>query len=224
MGVSSSYQLPPHFQEFTTWPAQRVSSCIKAHTDGEYDIGIDHTVVMALTGRGVDESKVTLLALSKGESHVINAYVFLLCVIMLGEPNRRIEHCQLGMVFDLFDFTSQMQVTMDEFAIMLLCLAQTCGSILSRQAETPKDSVIIEISKELFILAGKEGKGAVITKQVRIVSLSICRYMDCFISLSWLSQPVLSGALESPYLLLLHPTVALASHIAIILTFTFRTP
>ena len=49
--------------------------------------------------------------------------------------------------------------------------------------------------------------------------LSICTCRDMAIS-----QSVLSGVLESPYLLPPHPTIALASCIFIILIFTFQPP
>ena len=65
---------------------------------------------------------------------------------------------------------------------------------------------------------------SILLSQVRTYTFNMSTeiWLYLYIAVSQLFQPVLSGTLESPYLLLSYPTVALASHIATILTFTLQ--
>jgi hypothetical protein len=155
MGCTESYELPAHFSMFSTWPSQRVSSMLKAYVDGEYDYGIDHTVVMSLTGLNLQEAKVLVKALSKGDTSVINAACFLLSVIMLGEANRRSENSHLALCFEVFDFSLSGQLSFDEFSIMLLCLVTTQGMMIGRNMEIPSDKHMILVAETLYGAIGK---------------------------------------------------------------------
>ena len=163
MGVSSSYQLPKHFATLTSWPSPKVSSAVKAFESGEYDFGIDHTVIMTLTGLSLDESKVLIKAFSRNQSGVVNAMIFFSALLMLGEPNRRVDMYQVGCIFDLYDFDKTGQLTMDEFTIMLSCLGLSCALILSRANECLDDSQNMEFAKAIYEKLGKV-QGAPIMK------------------------------------------------------------
>jgi hypothetical protein len=169
MGCTESYQLPPHFQAFQSWPAQRVSSMIKAFVDGEYDWGIDHTVIMSLTGQTLDEAKVIIKVMSKGESVTINAASFLVAVIMLSEPNRRADNSQLALIFEVFDFSMAGSLSFDEFTIMLLCMISTQGIIISRAKENPDDSAVVSIAKAIYEKIGKDIKAPILYQEVLLV-------------------------------------------------------
>jgi hypothetical protein len=166
MGCSESYQLPPHFVTFQSWQHPRVSSMIKAYVDGEYDWGIDHTVIMSLTGHSLDEAKLLIKSLSRGESVTINAASFLSAVIMLSEPNRRMENSQLSLIFDIFDFGMQGQMSFDEFTIMLLCVITTQGIIMGRTIENPSDAAAIEIAKTMYAALDKPQNSSIALQEV----------------------------------------------------------
>jgi|MDTB01.1.fsa_nt_gb Ca2+-binding EF-hand superfamily protein len=163
MGVSTSYQLPKHFAAFTSWPSPKVSSAIKAYEAGEYDFGIDHTVIMTLTGLNLEESKVLVKAFSRNQSGVVNAMVFFSAVLMLAEPNRRVTLYQPGAIFDLYDFDKTGQLSMDEFTIMLSCVGLSCALILSRVDECLDDESNTEFAKGIYAKLGKVN-GAPISK------------------------------------------------------------
>jgi len=57
MGVSSSTELPERFLEISKWPKSKVESVIQSYNDGEYDFGIDYSVVMNITGYDNDAAK-----------------------------------------------------------------------------------------------------------------------------------------------------------------------
>ena len=62
-------------------------------------------------------------------------------------------------------------------------------------------------------------RGFKISQDLKVRKISTSS-LEGYISIFYLSQSVLSGALENPYLLLFHPTVVLASHNTIILIIT----
>ena len=163
MGVSPSYQLPKHFAAFTSWPSPKVGSAIKAYETGEYDFGIDHTVIMTLTGLPLDDSKVLVKAFSRNQSGVVNSMVFFSAVLMLAEPNRRITLYQPGAIFDLYDFDKTGQLTMDEFTIMLSCVGLACALVLSRVDECMDDEGMTDFTKAIYAKLGKVN-GAPIAK------------------------------------------------------------
>lgn len=55
-------------QLFCIGPWSRVVSVVKAYNDGEYDFGIDYTVVMAITGVNMDEAQALITAHSRNDS------------------------------------------------------------------------------------------------------------------------------------------------------------
>jgi len=142
---------------------------IKAFVDGEYDWGIDHTVIMALTGQTLDGAKVVIKAMSKGESVTINAASFLVAVIMLSEPNRRVDNNQLALIFEVFDFSMCGSLSFDEFTIMLLCVISTQGIIISRAKENPDDAHVVEIAKAIYDKIGKDVKSSIQYAEVLMV-------------------------------------------------------
>ena len=166
MGCTESYQLPEHFNQFTSWPSQRVSSMLKAYVDGEYDFGIDHTVVMSLTGLNFADAKVLVKALCKGDSSIINSTSFLLSVIMLGEGNRRSENSHLALTFEVFDFSLSGQLSFDEFSIMLLCLVTTQGMMIGRNMEIPADKNMVAAAEALYSAAGKNKSNPITLQEV----------------------------------------------------------
>lgn len=155
MGVSQSYVLPKHFAGFTHWPYPRVTSTIKAYETGEYDFGIDHTVIMTLTNGSLDEAKILLKAFTRNESGVANACVFFSALIMLAEPNRRQELYQVGTIFDFFDFDKTGQLSMDEFTIMISCLCLAAALILDRTDEVMDDNAVMQLVKAIYNKTGK---------------------------------------------------------------------
>jgi hypothetical protein len=52
----------------STGPKTRVESVIKAYNEGEYDFGIDYTVIMNITGYDIDDAKELIKLHSKNES------------------------------------------------------------------------------------------------------------------------------------------------------------
>ena len=68
MGVSGSIELSPEFKELTTWSWSRVSEVLRGYHEGEYDFGIDYTVIMNLTGYNIDEAKGLVAAHAKNDS------------------------------------------------------------------------------------------------------------------------------------------------------------
>jgi hypothetical protein len=123
---------------------------LKAFAEGEYDYGIDHTVIMELTGYNLDDAKRLIKSMTKGDNVVINAASFLAAVIMLSEPNRRVELQQVQLIYDVFDFSLSGQMTLDAFAVMLLCVVSAQGFIIDRSQETPTDAVMIATAKAMF--------------------------------------------------------------------------
>jgi len=142
---------------------------IKAFVDGEYDWGMDHTVIMALTGQTLDEAKVVIKAMSKGESVTINAASFLVAVIMLSEPNRRVDNNQLALIFEVFDFSMAGYLSFDEFTIMLLCVISTQGIIISRAKENPSDALVVNIAKAIYEKIGKDPKAPIQYQEVLMI-------------------------------------------------------
>ena len=159
MGVSSSYVLPKHFANFVSWPVPRVTSAIKAYETGEYDFGIDHTVIMSLTNVPLEDAKVLVKAFSRNNSGVANACVFFAAMIMLAEPNRRIELYQAGCIFDVMEFDKTGQLSMDEFAIMISCIILACGMVLDRGEEVLNDADVMKLVLAMYAKVGKV-KGA----------------------------------------------------------------
>ena len=155
MGVSSSYVLPKHFASFTSWPYPRVTSTMKSYEQGEYDFGIDHTVIMTLTNVSLDEAKVLLKAFSRNDAGVANACVFFSALIMLAEPNRRQDLYQVGTLFDFFDFDKTGQLSMDEFTIMISCICLASALILDRMDEVLDDNAVTELVKGVYDKTGK---------------------------------------------------------------------
>ena len=83
MGVGGSVELPKHFADITKCtfstlylsflmiiigPKTRVESVVKAYNEGEYDFGIDHNVIMNITGYEVDDAKDLVKAHQKNDS------------------------------------------------------------------------------------------------------------------------------------------------------------
>jgi hypothetical protein len=102
-------------------PKSKVESSVKAYNDGEYDFGIDYTVVMNITGYDTDESRELVKAHSKNNSGIINALTLLISVISLGNSENRNETGRLESLFDLVDFNRSSQISLDE-------LVRTCIS------------------------------------------------------------------------------------------------
>lgn len=172
MGVSSSaYKLPQHFVDITSWPTAKVISLTKEYKDGEYDFGIDHTVIMTLTGLTLEESKVLLKSFAKNDSGVINSMVFIVGVILLAEPNRRVESYQLSTIFDLFDFDHAGQFPMDVFSIMLMTISIASGHILSRQDDVPTDKEMIELATAMYNKINKNPSSAIAKEEVLLIAM-----------------------------------------------------
>ena len=89
MGVNGSTELPKHFHDITKWPKSKVESAVKAYIDGEYDFGIDYTVVMNITGCDTDASKELVKAHSKNSSGMyVQLYCLLLCACSTVDANK----------------------------------------------------------------------------------------------------------------------------------------
>jgi hypothetical protein len=49
-------------------PKARVDGMVKSYYDGEYDFGIDQSIVMSLTGYEAEDAKELVAAMSKSEA------------------------------------------------------------------------------------------------------------------------------------------------------------
>lgn len=157
MGVSSSTELPPALSEVPSWPFSRAQSIVKAYLDGEYDFGIDYTVVMSITGLGMDAAKaMTDLhikntgAEAKPGNQSINAMTFLITIISLADKTSRNENGRLQAIFSLFDFNKRGSISADELTIMLLCVSSSYSFILQRTDDVPVDSTIIKATQNVY--------------------------------------------------------------------------
>ena len=146
-------------------------SLIKEYKDGEYDFGVDQTVVMTLTGLNLDESKVLLKSFSKNDSGMINSMVFIVGIVLLAEPNRRVENYQLSTIFDLFDFDHAGQIPMDVFSIMLMTIAIAGGHILARQDEIPTDKEMIELATAMYVKINKSPGTSITKEEVLVIAM-----------------------------------------------------
>ena len=89
MGVSQSTDLPFHFQKvseckaffslsyflfliysfiLTVGPKSKVESVIQSYNDGEYDFGIDYSVVMHITGYDENDARELIQAHNKNDT------------------------------------------------------------------------------------------------------------------------------------------------------------
>src|SRR5678816_1414976 len=93
------------FADSPTGPKTRVESVVKAYNEGEYDFGVDHTVVMNITGYDIDDAKELVKAHSNNDSVIINAVVLLITIISLANAENRNKVGRLESIFDLMDFS-----------------------------------------------------------------------------------------------------------------------
>lgn len=163
MGVSGSIELQEGFTQIPSWPWLRTATIIKSYTDGEYDFCIDFALIMTLTGMSVDEAKAMIRSHAKNDTGIINALTFMVTLICLSEGDRRNEVGRFTHVFDLFDFNRTSSISVDELAIMLLCVASSFAFILGRASDLPSDSSMIEFAHAIYSELGKK-KTAPITK------------------------------------------------------------
>ena len=150
MGVSGSVQLQDHFSSVQTWPWSKATTVLKTYTDGEYDFGIDFALIMSLTGMSVDEAKAMVRSHAKNDTGVINALTFMITITCLSECERRNEVARFNHVFDLFDFNRTSLITVDELAILLLCVVSSFGFVLGRTSELPTDSAMIDLANAVY--------------------------------------------------------------------------
>ncbi len=136
-----------------TGPKTRVESVLKAYNEGEYDFGIDYTVVMNITGYEIDDAKELIKVHSKNESGMsvhlivvltlcyltvcrINAIALLITIISLGNGENRNELGRLESVFDLMDFSHNSQITMDEMVESFSMICLRCDDSFSCSPQT----------------------------------------------------------------------------------------
>lgn len=56
------------YQHHVIGPWNRAMGVVKSYTDGEYDFGVDYSVLMAITGLGIDEAKELLAAHTQNDT------------------------------------------------------------------------------------------------------------------------------------------------------------
>eukprot|EP01038_Epipyxis_sp_PR26KG_P004119 gene4119-5872_t len=161
MGVESSTELPKHFHDITKWPKARVESVIKAYQDGEYDFGIDYSVIMNVTGYDVEEAKELCQAHSKNDTGIINAITLFVSIISLGNGDSRNELGRLESLFDLMDFSRNGQISLDEMTILLLCVGYSFSFILSYKSDSPIDPIIIKFAKGIYESLNKKPSASI---------------------------------------------------------------
>lgn len=150
MGVSGSIQLQDHFVSIQNWPSSKATSILKTYTDGEYDFGIDFALIMTLTAMNVEESKAMIRSHAKNDTGVINALTFMITLTCLADSDRRNEVGRFNQVFDLFDFNRTSLITIDELAILLLCVVSSFAFVLGRTNDLPTDASMIELAGAFY--------------------------------------------------------------------------
>jgi hypothetical protein len=104
---------------------------IRTYCEGEYDFGIDESVVVAVTGADSEEARQLVMAHSRNDSGMlvtlnflpvrhkmfirsINALNLLISIVALADATKRNESVRLFAIFDLFDFSKGNSITFDE--------------------------------------------------------------------------------------------------------------
>jgi len=173
MGVSSSTEVPAALAEVPSWPFTRAQSIVKAYLDGEYDFGIDYTVVMSITGLGMDAAKaMTDLHVKSGSevksgNHSVNAMTFLISIISLADRTSRNENGRLQAIFSLFDFNKRGSISVDELTIMLLCISSSYSFILQRTDDVPTDCTIIKATQNLYSKKNKKPNSQITKEELQ---------------------------------------------------------
>lgn len=156
MGVNSSTELSRLYSDISKWPKSRVESVITNYNEGEYDFGIDYTVITHITGLDVEESQELVKCHCRNDSVNINAITLLITLVSIGNIENRDEIGRLEKIFDLLDFSNSGQISMDEFTILLLCVGSSYSFIINRQPEEgPIDHSIVQFAKYVYESIGK---------------------------------------------------------------------
>jgi len=150
MGVGQSVNASPVFASIQNWPWTRVLAVVKAYNDEELDFGIDHSVVSHLTGLTTAESKSLIAQLSKSDSGIVNAITMLITIAALGESGHLMLDSRLETIFELMDFDGTAQITMDEMTILLLCVASSFSSVLSKPEQCPSDMTMSKLTLAIY--------------------------------------------------------------------------
>lgn len=192
MGVSSSVELGEGFSQIPSWPWQRTTTVIKSYTDGEYDFGIDFALIMTLTGMSTDDAKAMIRSHAKNDTGIINALTFLVTLICLSDSDRRNETGRMTHVFDLFDFNRLSSISVDELAILLLCVVSSFAFILGRVGDLPSDAAMIEFAHAIYAELDKR-KTAPITKDELVIFVSDRLFKTGALSIDALFERLISG-------------------------------
>lgn len=154
MGASPSTELGPQFEAIKQcmkrllytnkgWlllfaiagPWTRAASVMRTYSEGEYDFGIEESVVVAITGVESGEARELIAAHSRNDNGMwvsflvsircvsitvwdllyrINALTLMISIIALADSSKRNESNRLFAVFDLFDFSKANAISYDE--------------------------------------------------------------------------------------------------------------
>lgn len=193
MGVSSSsIELREGFSQISSWPWLRTTTVIKSYTEGEYDFGIDFALIVTLTGMSADDAKAMIRSHAKNDTGIINALTFLVTLICLSDSDRRNETGRLMHVFDLFDFNRMSSISVDELAILLLCVVSSFAFILGRVADLPSDAAMIEFAHAIYGELDKR-KTAPITKDELVGFISDRIFKAGAMSIDTIFERLISG-------------------------------
>lgn len=170
MGIASSSAVGVEapFQNIISWPWTKVVAVLREHADGDFDFGVDCSVIMGVTGMDVEEARTIVNTLCKNETGLVNSVVFLSSIILFGDGATRNVTARLEALFSIVDFNNANQISVDELAILLLGLSTAITSVLKKPVGTtptptpaPTDTQIIRLAALL-----NENKGRKATSSI----------------------------------------------------------
>lgn len=129
---------------------------LREYADGDYDFGIDYSVVMSVTGLDLDDSRTLVATLCKNDTGIINSVTFLSTMLLIGDANQRNETGRLEALFSLMDFNNANQISVDELTVMLMCVSSAITTILKTPNEAPSDAQLVKLASAINESKGRK--------------------------------------------------------------------
>ena len=161
MGAGTSTVAAP-FEVFLNWDKDKAEAIIDEYKQKDYDFGIDAATTSMLLGVDLQVSKNIISKMSRSGTGIINALSLISGIIVVSNVIDTKDCFEL--VFDVFDFDSSGNISMDEMTILLLSASKAMHVVTNSSLTEPSDPGMERITVNAFKDLNLE-LGAFITKE-----------------------------------------------------------
>ena len=154
MGGMHSVIFEPQFEDIKRWPWSRVTDISKNFRSNDYDYVLNLREFITLTGLSPDKADALALSFRKMErkkesEDTINVLVVIVACILLSDGMNEMISTRIDALFDLFDFNSTGNASLDALNILLICLTKALAGILNKNIKI-EEQLIIEYTHNIF--------------------------------------------------------------------------